>query len=356
MHFKREEDQGALIFALRAVRSPQFDAARKFLKGLSPAVSGSGGDHHTYMAALIVVQKFALTEEEALFVLRQWNRRCVPPWSESELRHKVTCAIEATRYNKARTTILESLKTAEPAIRFQQQPIYQPMVLKRIAGKTRRIRNIVSFIKHASPVPVNGLDSVDVLRMLYPAGSGEKVIVFSEMKSQGQLVWVADQGGSFQNNQLPTGADGVWFLPQPVTGEFHPNPRQGGKKSRRSQEAVTSWRYMVLESDEADPEDWLRCLIQLPSKIVTICDSGGRSIHALIRVNAETKTDWDQKVGLSKPTLITLGADPRALTAIRLTRLPQAWRGARQQRLLYLNPNPDGRPILGSIGSMESNI
>ncbi|HEV2692204.1 MAG TPA: hypothetical protein VG347_04855 [Verrucomicrobiae bacterium] len=352
-YIKREMDQDAHISAVRADRSSQFDAARQFLKGLSPAVSGSGGDKHTYMAALTVVNKYELTGEEAMFVLGQWNRRCVPPWPESELRHKVACALEWTRSNKMREGWIEEFKLqARPEIRWQQKPVYHPTVLKRIAAKTRYIRNISSFVNDQSPVPVNGLDSADLLRRLYPYGSGEKVIVFSKIKSQGQFVWIADHGGLFLNNQLPTGPDGVWFLPQPVTGEYHPNPRQGGKKSRRSQESVTSWRYVVLESDEADPEDWLRCLIQLPLKIATICESGGRSIHALVRLDAQTKTDWDLKVGLSKPTLVTLGADPRALTAIRLTRLPQAWRGARQQRLLYFNPNPDGRPILGSIGSI----
>jgi len=46
-----------------------------------------------------------------------------------------------------------------------------------------------------------------------------------------------------------------------------------------------------------------------------------------------------------KPVLITLGADRGALSAIRLSRLPQALRGVRRQQLLYLNPQPSGVPI-----------
>ena len=60
----------------------------------------------------------------------------------------------------------------------------------------------------------------------------------------------------------------------------------------------------------------------------------------------ESKADWDAKVRAIKPVLVTLGADPGALSAVRLTRLPQAKRGERVQRLLYLNPEPDGTPIL----------
>ena len=57
------------------------------------------------------------------------------------------------------------------------------------------------------------------------------------------------------SDHLPAGPDGVWFLPQPVDGEFHPNPRQEDKPSRRSEESIVDWRFAVLESDEAEPEE-----------------------------------------------------------------------------------------------------
>jgi hypothetical protein len=115
--------------------------------------------------------------------------------------------------------------------------------------------------------------------------------------------------------------------------------------SRRSEEAVSAFRYAVLESDEADADDWLRCLVQMPLRIACICESGKRSIHALVRLDAASKADWDRLMAPLKPVLITLGADRGALSAVRLSRLPQAMRGERCQRLLYLNPQPTGQPI-----------
>src|SRR5207247_384165 len=162
--------------------------------------------------------------------------------------------------------------------------------------------------------------SASVLHRLYARGSGEKVLIFSDMKSQGQFVWDADRSDVIQNHHLPTGRDGVWFLPQPVTGQYHANPRLGGKRSRRSEEAVTSWRFALLESDKAAPDDWLRCLIQLPLRIVCICESGGRSIHALVRLDAASKAAWDEMIQKIRPALVTLGADPGALSAVRLSR------------------------------------
>jgi hypothetical protein len=219
-------------------------------------------------------------------------------------------------------------------------------VLKRIAAKTSALGDVVASIMGRSPVVVETQDSASVLRRLYPFGSGEKVLIFSAMESQGQLLWEANKSDVIQNQHLPAGEDGVWFLPQPVDGEFHPNPRQEDKPSRRSEESIVDWRFAVLESDEAEPEDWLRCLIQIPLRIACVCESGGRSIHALVRVDAASKLDWDKMIGSAKPLLITLGADRGALSAVRLTRFPQAQRGERIQRLLYLNPKPDGVPIL----------
>jgi hypothetical protein len=129
-----------------------------------------------------------------------------------------------------------------------------------------------------------------------------------------------------------------------------------GKSSRRSEEAVTAWRYAVLESDKAEPEDWLRCLVQLPLRIACICESGGRSIHALVRIDADSKRDWDTKIALVKPALVTLGADPGALTAMRLTRLPQSMRGTRRQQLLFLNPQPSGVPIFSMTADSKGQL
>jgi hypothetical protein len=177
---------------------------------------------------------------------------------------------------------------------------------------------------------------------------GDQVLVFSDYRSQGQELWQKyslhlldrDELASFVNGRQ----DGVWFLANPVDGKEHFNDRQQ-KMSRRSEESITAFRYAVLESDCQPPEQWLRILVQLPLPIVSITSSGGKSLHAVIRVDASSKLNWDQTIGAIKPRLINLGADPGALTAVRLTRLPNCYRGERLQELLYLDPTPADEPI-----------
>jgi RecA-family ATPase len=143
-------------------------------------------------------------------------------------------------------------------------------------------------------------------------------------------------------DELATGsALGAWFLNQPVDGI----ERDG---SCRRIVNVTAWRYAVLETDEdISPEDWLRFLITLPLPIISITHSGGRGAHALVRTNTSSKEELEAYIDRELMPLTVYGADRNALTAYRLTRLPNCWRGEKRQmqQLYYLNPGAGGAPI-----------
>lgn len=270
------------------------------------------------------------------------------------------------------------------------KPVFEPDLLKRIAAKAPHVGE--QFVKDRSALSPEVQTPASFLQRLYRPG--ESVIVFDVFQSQGKHVCECVEPPYDANclNHLINGCpDGVWFLCNPVDGKFHPNPRQNGKPSRRSEESVTSWRYMVIESDVADPKDWLAALMQMPLRIAAIYTSGGQSIHALVRLDAASKADWDERARKLKPMLTVLGADPAAMTAVRLTRLPgcyrgqagpaapahpprqkrlldeplrfhsngdpiwtperparndaHLWTGGRLQELLYLDPEPNGTPI-----------
>ena len=334
------------------MKNSSFERARRYIAKCPPAVSGQGGHNVTFHIAAVLVHGFALDEVDVRTLLREWNGSCLPPWNESDLIHKIKSAA-STAHTSPRGHLLgdeadgrQWSKAGGQKVVLPPKPKFHKSVLARIANMVADIKDVIGFIAKRSPVPVGGLDSASVLRHLYPRGAGDKILVFTEMKSQGQFLWGAERSRDVQQRHLPIGKEGVWFLPQPVSGEFYPNPRCDGKPSRRSEESVTAWRYAVLESDEADADEWLRCLVQMPLRIASICESGKRSIHVLVQLDATSKSDWDRLMGPIKPVLITLGADRGALTAVRLSRLPQAMRGERSQRLLYLNPKPSGQPII----------
>ena len=67
--------------------------ALAYLDRLPPAISGNRGHAATYAAATVLVHGFEINPDRALsLLLDHFNPRCEPPWSEKELRHKVTSA------------------------------------------------------------------------------------------------------------------------------------------------------------------------------------------------------------------------------------------------------------------------
>jgi hypothetical protein len=89
-------------FITRAPRSsashgPAVARARAYVRSMPPAVSGQRGHDTTFRVAIALVRGFALSNAEALPILEEFNARCVPPWSERELEHKLHDAARSDR-------------------------------------------------------------------------------------------------------------------------------------------------------------------------------------------------------------------------------------------------------------------
>lgn len=65
------------------------ERARRYLSKCPPAIAGQSGHNTTFKMASALVNGFRLDVVTALELLREWNQRCTPPWSDPELRHKV---------------------------------------------------------------------------------------------------------------------------------------------------------------------------------------------------------------------------------------------------------------------------
>src|SRR5262249_39678772 len=75
----------------------RLDRARRYLTAVPPAVSGQHGDLRTFQTCCRLTRGFALTDDEALAAIGEWNARCLPPWTERELRDKLC---RARRYGR----------------------------------------------------------------------------------------------------------------------------------------------------------------------------------------------------------------------------------------------------------------
>lgn len=70
-------------------RAERIRRAIAYTDRVPPAVQGDGGDAQTFSVALHVARGFCLPPQDTLEVLHRYNARCLPPWSDADLRHKL---------------------------------------------------------------------------------------------------------------------------------------------------------------------------------------------------------------------------------------------------------------------------
>jgi hypothetical protein len=87
-------------------RAKVIERARKYVEKIPDAVEGQAGSNPTFWAARALLYGFDLAWEEAYPILRQYSDRCLPPWSEKELRHKCEEAI-SVQFDKPRGWLLQ---------------------------------------------------------------------------------------------------------------------------------------------------------------------------------------------------------------------------------------------------------
>jgi hypothetical protein len=256
--------------------------------------------HWVYRAACAFRLRRLSTESAHSLIERSMNR---DPRS-GEIEQAI-----AKAYSQSITNGNSKKQTDEP------KPQYNPAKLERIANRID-FDITPEWLEERSAARID-IQPAAFLHMLYREGA--KVWIGTRKKERRGRTWTNDSDEDFGRlDRLREGNEGVWFLSNPVTGEavegvgevneFYPKG-----ESWRSEENVTSWRYLLIESDTAPERLWLRMLVQAPLAISAIYTSGGDSIHALVRVDKSSKEEWDQFKNSIKKELIELGACPGSL-------------------------------------------
>jgi hypothetical protein len=86
----------------RRDRPDAYERAARYLEHTPPAISGQGGHVATFTTALKLVTRYPeLGESDLLELLACWNQRCEPPWSRTDLEHKLCEALRSARRGAA---------------------------------------------------------------------------------------------------------------------------------------------------------------------------------------------------------------------------------------------------------------
>ena len=130
----------------------------------------------------------------------------------------------------------------------------------------------------------------------------------------------------------PCKGAGMWIRFNPVSGKTN----EDGNVDDNS---ITAYKYALVESDNMSLDDQYSVMLALKLPIAALVASGGKSLHAIVKVDAENETEYRERV----QTLFEvcnkngLSVDKQNKNPSRLSRMPGVMRGDRMQELLATN-------------------
>lgn len=308
-----------------------FARAKSYIDKMPGAVSGDSGHDRTFTAACCVV-RFGLSEADQWILLVEYNARCSPPWSEKDLHHKLDDA-------RRRATPGELASAHYCNGRGRSKPKSERLPPLASVGQSAPKPAAVTCPDAPEadlPEPIE-LGASKLLCALYQPDECVRIVKGTiregddrETPEDGGIVlpvrdWLAKastRGGDLSTLWSSASGAGVYVGMNPV--------KPGGTRD----EDVIAFRFALVESDQISPEEqWGKiCASKVPC--AAVIDSGGKSVHAWVRVDAKDRREYDDRVAFLHAYFPW--ADTKNKNPGRLSRLPDVRRRGKRQRLLSL--------------------
>lgn len=298
-----------------------------------------------------LVHGYCLDEAALPLLISHYNPKCVPPFSDKELEHKVASAIDTTsdqprghlisptERNQIRSRRLPSRKFKPPKIDTLAN------VEKFLSGFRCNEAEVIAASPCKLPPLIHGdhfhRQAAYLISMLYEPDDLINIVSDSKQNDKGKYhpigygetrpcnVWLKRL-----LDPLPNRTGGHWIRMNPMDGQ--------GIADKN----VTAFRYALFEFDDIPLELQLSLFAKLPLPIVAIIHSGGRSYHAWVQIHANSLNEYKDSVAKLYGRMGRFGVDRNNKNTSRMSRLPGVYRGDQQQRLVYLNPEPSTGAIL----------
>jgi RecA-family ATPase len=300
------------------------DRARRYLSTCPPAISGAGGHSQTYSVAVALTHGFQLQRDAALSLLREYNAGCQPPWSERELAHKIDESIRKP-HDKPAGFLLQNdphrrPSCVSPSGKFiVRRDAPQPAASDMPAGYEATRKFLTSLFQPTDWVSIACEANYDEDRDKYtPGNSG----TFMPVKR-----WLEEHFAGNRSDIFDGKPQGAWIRINPTLPE-----RYDGSDSN-----VSAWRHVLVEFDDKPKDEQLAIIRQCNLPVAAIIDSGGRSLHAWVRVDASDKREWELRRDMVYDYLSDQHPCESNKNPSRFSRLPGVMRDGNEQRLVALN-------------------
>ena len=314
-----------------------FEQAQKYIDAIPGAVAGAGGHNQTYSVAMVLVQGFGLSSTDAKPLLDSYNARCSPPWSENELAHKLADA-ERNR-NPAETG-----KLIRKGVKWKMQSIPSSVSAPRPAPAQPKPEPKKAPALYEVPDSAVVPDAIpdgtrQFIRAVFNEGEGIRIAQArtgedgrEQPKDSGIILsreeWLKklDKHDGNINSFLKTSdKNGIFVSVNPI--------KVGGS----TDSDVTAYRHALLEFDNISQAEQWHIITASRIPCAAVMSSGGKSIHAWVKINAENRQEFDERVKLVYDHFEAYGPDKKNKNPSRFSRLPGCERGKKRQELLSLS-------------------
>ena len=306
-----------------------YERAARYMAATPPAVSGADGHGQTYSLAISLYHGFNLSEQEAWMLLQAYNMKCSPPWNESDLRHKMKDAM-AKNHSKPRGWLLtDNLRDLDPRKHQPITNVTQSGKFKVDLGSLCQVPDRERFT--TGQLLENCFKDDEVICVTNEAGEDDDGRYFPASKGTFQTVkWWLD------NFFGPNPTDRAMFRERPQGAWCRINPIKPGDFAGRD-DSVAVFRHVLVEFDTRPKDEQFAIFKQSQLPISAIIDSGGKSLHAWVRVDAKDYEDWKVRRKQVFDYLSDYEPDEMTKNPSRWSRLGGVFRGEHEQRIVALN-------------------
>ena len=292
------------------------------LQYIPPCQEGTNGEgEKTFLNALLACAQ--LFPER----IREWaemvnEARCQPPFTPFETEHKVRDAlriVDSAPLTGGAQYIQNTKKLYKQPTKNSSQNGYHLLPVSEVTKEV--MQKITSdWLWWRSPIVPDSQSAASFLARLYEPG--EKLFVTTKLRSKEGYILEAGSREALETLRRISieNSEGVWYLPNPITGQRMKN--QNGGLSYRCGAAVSSFKYIAFESDTVKPADWLEFIVTLPIPIAAIFETGGKSVHTLVKVSVSSLAEWKECAEILKEKLKPYGADPAMFQIQQTCRQP----------------------------------
>jgi len=314
------------------------ERAKNYLAKIPPAVSGAGGHDQTLIAAFALVEGFALSIADAKPLMLEYSARCQPPWTEREIDHKLSEADrlkDPAKIGKLAKSVswpfsghVQTVARVEPPAMVSHAPTSERSQTKKYAVPDTA--ELPDPLQHAArkllqvafrrgewigiAIARTGNDGREV-----PKGAG------TTLTREKWLEKLEQHSGNPNGFLRSAEHNGIYIRINPLNN--------GGSKDKH----VTDFRHALLEFDAIDLVEQWSIIVQSKVPCAAVLTSGGKSVHAWVKVNAESRTEYDARVKMLYDHFAAYEPDEKNKNPSRFSRLAGCERGTSRQELLAVD-------------------